>query len=129
MMHPHMSAYNEVFLHALCDNYSHIILKIFTGCHIMQLLLVNAMFERIFPPQEQNSFPSVLQFPLFIVLGYSLTISLHCSPSPVQGTLVLSPAPCVIPFPARFPAALLPTALPPSPMFFLRLLCSPALSD
>lgn len=49
MMHPPMSAYNEVFLDALCDNYSHITLKIFTGCHIMQLLLVATVFERIFP--------------------------------------------------------------------------------
>lgn len=129
MMHPYMSAYNEVFLYALWNNYSHITLKIFTGCHIMQLLLISAMFDRIFPPQEQNLFPYVLQFLLFLVLGYSLTISLHCSLPPVQNTLVLSPAPCVIPFPARFPAALLPTALPPSPMFFLRLLCSSALSD
>lgn len=129
MMHPHMSAYNEIFLDALCDNYSHITLKIFTGCHIMQLLLVNTVFERIFPPQEQKLFPFLLQLPLFLVLGYSLTISLPCSLPPVQDTLVLSPAPLVIPSPARFPAALLPPALPPSPMFFLRLLCSPALSD
>lgn len=42
-----MSAYRDVFLNALCVNYSHTTLKAHSGYHIMQLLLVTAVFERI----------------------------------------------------------------------------------
>lgn len=121
MMHPHMSAYNEIFLDALCDNYSHITLKIFTGCHIMQLLLVNTVFERIFPPQEQKLFPFLLQFSSFPCAGLFpdnipslLTPSCAGHPCPVPCTpghpipsqvSCCTASPCSPSFPHVFPEA------------------------
>lgn len=91
MMHPHMSAYNEVFLNALCDNYSHITSKIFTGCHIMQLLLVNAMFERIFPTPRCKIY-SLLCFNFF----FSLCWVIFCE-CPFIAHSLLCRTPCPVP--------------------------------
>lgn len=111
-----------------CDNYSHITSKIFTGRHIMQLLLVDAMFERILPTSGSKIYSFLCFFSVYWVIlcqypfiAHSLLcrtrcpVSLHpVSPHPQAGFQLQCFFPC---HPSSFP------------LFFLTLLCSPALSD
>lgn len=112
-----MSAYSDVFIDALCDNFSRITLKIFTGCHIMQQLLVNAVFERIFPTPG-SKICSLLCFSFSFSL---LWVILWPYPFTAHSLLCRAPLSCLLhpvsphPQPGFQLQSFLPSAVPPSP--------------